>query len=79
MIRISEKFKEFVEWHGNVAQLSRQVGVHHKTLFNLLDKKQPSLKAVEGIIRFTGWKFEDLFDIVPNKVPNKRRMDDGRI
>ena len=62
MIVPSKRLKEFIELYENKRVLAEKLDID-PTLLSREDRGASS-RLIEGVLRFTGWQFEDAFQIV---------------
>ena len=65
MIRPSGKLKKLVELYDTRADFCRRMNLDEAMLSKLLtEERGASSSHIEKVLRYTGWKFEDAWEIV---------------
>ena len=73
MILASKKLQKYIEIQPSQKILAEKIGIEEIALSNIANNKREATKPqIEAILLYTGWPFEDLFDI---DEPSRRKED----
>ena len=73
MILASKKFQKYIEIQPSQKVLADKMGIDEIAMSNIVNNKREATKSqIEAILQYTGWPFEELFDI---DEPARRKED----